>query len=287
MAHLHAILATESPLAVLVKRGPGRCSGLFGWDRRSDTFENGQWLKQRLDHGAADLSPDGTLFVYYINTQRYGREHSVYRAVSRPPWLKALTFWSGKNWLDGPGPGLFFRDRDKTLKLHASAHAPQWNHAGIQTVTELPHFPPWTALAQVPFIHRRLQRYGWTTAFPVEYPTPGQIMSDADWERIARQTPAFDRSLPGGWTLRQIRCGPRKKLRQGISNESFSLLPPGGEPIPMPDWEWADHDAPRNRLVWTADCTLFAAPWTRRGLGAPRVLLDTNGFGFETKQAPY
>ena len=73
MAHLHAILATQSPLAVLVKRGPGRCSGLFRWDRRSDTFENGQWLRQRLDHDAADLSPDGTLFVYFVNTQRYGR----------------------------------------------------------------------------------------------------------------------------------------------------------------------------------------------------------------------
>jgi len=138
MAHLHAILATESPLAVLIKRGPGRCSGLFVWDRRADTFENGQWLKQKLDHAGADLSPDGTLFVYYVNTQRHGREHSVYRAVSRPPWLTALSFWSAKSWIDGPGAAMFFRDRDKSLKLFTSAHAPKWNHLGIKTVTELP-----------------------------------------------------------------------------------------------------------------------------------------------------
>jgi hypothetical protein len=38
MAHLHALLAAESPAAVLIKRGPGRVSCTIGWDRRTDTF---------------------------------------------------------------------------------------------------------------------------------------------------------------------------------------------------------------------------------------------------------
>ncbi len=289
MAHLHALLATESDSAVLIKRGPGRCSGLLRWDRRSDTFEHGQWLKQKLDHDGADLSPDGKLFVYYVNTQNPNREHSVYRAVSRPPWLKALTFWSSSSWTHGPGTGMFFRDLDHSLRLYALAHAPAWDQLGIKTATELPKVPPWTTMDQGHLLWTRLQRDGWLVTRPFVHPSLEEVVTDhVDWLKLEQQTPTLERRLPFGWTLQQVHCiRSGRQQNQPISFQSFALLPPNAEPVAMPTWEWADFDASRHRLVWTADCTLFAAPWTTKGLGEPKALLDTSGMGFVPVKAPY
>jgi hypothetical protein len=287
MAHLHAILATESPVAVLIKRGPGRCTGILRWDRRSDTFEHGQWLKLNFSHCGADLSPDGALFVYYVETHNPNREHAFYRAISRPPWLKALAFWSTKSWIDGPGTGMFVHDRSHTLKLYASAHKPVWDKLGIKTVDELPAIPPWNAIAKGPLLWTRLQRDGWIVTVPYE-PNPWAPSPLVKWHGTDKRTPTLERSLTGGWTLRQQHgCRSGVLHNQPIASESFALVAPDGEPVPKPAWEWADYDTPRKRIVWTAGRMLFAAPWTTAGPGGEQVLFDANGLGFVRREAPY
>ena len=40
---LHVILARESPEAVVIRRGPSKCTAVIGWNRETDHFSIGQW----------------------------------------------------------------------------------------------------------------------------------------------------------------------------------------------------------------------------------------------------
>jgi len=289
MAHLHAILATESPMAILIKRGPGRCSGTIGWDRRSDSFEVGQWIKQRIDYDKADLSPDGEHFVYYVNTQRWSEENSIYRAVSRPPWLKALAFWGSKPQTYGPGVGMFFRDANGTLKLRASVHHPaEWDRIGIRVVGDYPDIHPWNGMAKDAYLFIRLQRDGWIPMTAWEKCPNDEAEGVARWSGGSQHRIIFEKSLPHGWTLRQTHwCGLTKDENQATSWESFALVSPMGGVQPQSNWEWADVDTVGKRVVWTADCILFCSDVIRRGLETAKLLLNLQNTRFEARQAPY
>ncbi len=288
MAHLHVLLATESPSALLIKRGPGRCSGTIGWDRRTDRFEVGQWMKKRLDYYAADLSPDGDYFVSYVNTQRWGEEHSVYLAVSRAPWLKALMFWSTDSWTKGPGTGMFFRDVDGVVKLLATEEKPHWDHLGMPVVAKLPDQPPWSTMVRGRYLWLRLQRDGWTAAPSAWEKCP---VADSDKTRRGEVNPprmVFEKPLPHGWKLRQAEGDWHSRQHNQPSGfMTFDLVTPDGKVLRQTDWEWAEFDAVRNRLVWTADCILYAAGITPDGPRTANLLLDTRGMGFEPREAPY
>lgn len=56
-ARLQIILAHNSPQALVIRRGPSRYTAVIGWDRKTDTFQVGQWLKGKIVD--ADISPNG------------------------------------------------------------------------------------------------------------------------------------------------------------------------------------------------------------------------------------
>jgi hypothetical protein len=62
---LYAVVARKAPVAVVFRRGPARQVELLRWDVETDTVEAGQWLKGRVHECRADLSPDGSLLVYF------------------------------------------------------------------------------------------------------------------------------------------------------------------------------------------------------------------------------
>ena len=64
-ARLHVILAREAPLAVVIRRGPAKQVCTVLWNRRTDEFTLGQWLKGRIYEDRCDLSPDGRYFIYF------------------------------------------------------------------------------------------------------------------------------------------------------------------------------------------------------------------------------
>jgi hypothetical protein len=142
VAHLHAVLASRSPSAILLKRGPGKATGSFGWNRRTDSFTTGQWVRKIIDHTATDLSPDGKHFLYFVNTGGWLLENHVYRAIARAPWLKALAFWGSSPREFGPGAGLFFCDARGALRLRAGPARPEWDHLGLEVVPEFPSTRP-------------------------------------------------------------------------------------------------------------------------------------------------
>ena len=84
---LHILLARESTKAVIIRRGPSKQVGLFGWDRKTDVITMGQWLKGRIYELRCDLSPDGRHMIYFAMNGRWNDPVSMgsWTAISRAP----------------------------------------------------------------------------------------------------------------------------------------------------------------------------------------------------------
>src|SRR5438067_10571875 len=107
-ARLHVLLASHSPLAVVLRKGPTNAVCSILWDRSADQFNLGQWMRGRIYERRADISADGKHWIYLA---RGGRVNSPtkgsWTAISRVPWLKAVVLHGkGDCWLGG---GLFTR----------------------------------------------------------------------------------------------------------------------------------------------------------------------------------
>ena len=122
---LFVIPARDAHKAVVLRRGPSNWCHVILWNTEFDAFEEGAWFKGRIREHACDLSPDGQLFVYFAS--KYRRMHTSYgsdwTAVSRPPWLYALTLWPN---LTHRGGGRFAAKRK--LKLFTTGHRTHPDH---------------------------------------------------------------------------------------------------------------------------------------------------------------
>lgn len=47
-ARLHVLLARDAPSGLVIRRGASRQVAVIGWDRDTDTFALGQWLRGRI-----------------------------------------------------------------------------------------------------------------------------------------------------------------------------------------------------------------------------------------------
>ena len=121
---LFVIPARGVPVAIILRRGPSKWYHVIRWQMDTDTFELGAWLRGKIYEEKCDLSPDGNLMVYSCHggAIRPGYTDS-WTAVSRAPWLYALTLWpQGTTY---GGGGRFLTNRE--LSLH-SFNRPQKTH---------------------------------------------------------------------------------------------------------------------------------------------------------------
>lgn len=100
---LHLFFAREDGRAVILRQGPSKVFRMILWDRDTDAFEDGQWLKHKVYVERCDLSPDGRHFIYFaLNGDWGGESRGSYTAISRPPWFTALAlFPQGDTWGGG------------------------------------------------------------------------------------------------------------------------------------------------------------------------------------------
>jgi len=137
-ARLHVVMAREANKAVIVRRGPSRWVRLILWHTDTDEFEGGQWLRGRIYGERCDLSPDGSLFLYFA-TQHHkyaGGYRGTWTAISKPPYLTALALWPvGSTWCGG---GIFIDNR--TICLHhcgpAEAHPNHQPPKGLRIISD-------------------------------------------------------------------------------------------------------------------------------------------------------
>lgn len=100
VVRLYLYFATENDRAVILRQGPTRQFRMILWHRMSDTFEDGQWVKQRVYPECCDLSPDGRHFLYAMLDGKWQAPgEGVYTAISQPPYFTALSlFPEGSTW---------------------------------------------------------------------------------------------------------------------------------------------------------------------------------------------
>jgi hypothetical protein len=109
VVRLHLFFATENDRAVILRQGPTRQFRMILWYRDTDTFEDGQWLKQKVYVERCCLSPDGRHFLYFALDGHWDSDaEGAFTALSRPPYWTALAlFPCGDTW---GGGGVFLDD---------------------------------------------------------------------------------------------------------------------------------------------------------------------------------
>jgi len=130
---LFVVFAARAPVGVVIRRGPSSWASLTRWETDVDRFTPGACFRGRLYEEKCDVSPDGSLFVYAAHQgRRLGTSVThAWTAVSRLPWLHALTLWPmGTTY---GGGGRFVGDRRLVLRGASAAH-PEHPLAGLEVV---------------------------------------------------------------------------------------------------------------------------------------------------------
>jgi hypothetical protein len=270
-APIHVLMARNAPIGLVIRRGPSERVATLLWNRNSDEFQLGQWLKGRIYERRSDLSPDGKHFLYFaMNGQWQAEARGSWTAISRVPFLKALAIfpkgdcwhggglWTGcqKFWLNDGYGHTVLRDSEQ-FRRDAEWH-PAENYGGECLGVYYP----------------RLVRDGWgfkETAFA----------NDSD----RRDT--FEKRCRQGWILRKIAHAEssRQSSKSCYWDEHELIHPRSNQSISYPHWELADLDG--ERLVWAAGGKLMAGRFGSQGLEDEALLFDFNEMTFEGLEAPY
>lgn len=270
-ARLHVLLASAATVGLVLRRGPAKQVATLLWDRKTDQFTLGQWLKGRIYERRCDLSPDGTYFIYFAMNGRWrGEAKGSWTAVSRAPYLKALVLypkgdcwnggglWTGRRqyWLNG---GCYYAPLHQTSEIERDEAFQPTDYFGGECPSV--YYP-------------RLMRDGWTLANREKQPS-GQSAT------------IFEKPIGKGWQLRKIahaQIGPPPgKGCYWDEHELINLKT--DEWLAYPDWEWAEVDG--NSLVWATGGKLFRGRLGKTALFDEREIYDFNDMQFEPIEAPY
>jgi len=270
-ARIHVLLASHESVGVVLRRGPSKHICTMLWDRHKDEFTLAQWLKGRIYERRSDLSPDGRYMIYFaMNGQWNSETKGSWTAISRAPWLKAITLLGkGDCWHGG---GLFTSNRTYWLNGGYGHRIMQNSSEVRQDTTYQPSANYGGECRGVYYL--RLQRDGWTCLSRNKL----GAWNDLD---------VFEKPLKAGWLLRklahaEIGAPPGK----GCYWDEHELEHhTAGVTLKYPQWEWADWD--RDRLVWSTDGCLYTGDLGHNDLKDVRLLYNFNDLHFEPLCAPY
>lgn len=264
---LYVLLASQARLGLVIRRGPARKVATILWDRKSDEFKLGQWMKGRIYERRCDLSPNGNYFLYFAMNGKWASEtKGAWTAVSRAPYLKAVALYpKGDCWHGGgvwTGPGTFWLSGQHEVLRESSM------------VRRDPTYdPPHAVLFEQADSTRHL-RDGWS------------LLDRGTLEAWPRH-PVFEKPLGRGWILRKVLNAAKHRPKdRGFDWDHYEIVhSESGTNLACPEWDWADLDD--RRLVWAAQGKLFAAQITKHGPADERELFDFGPMEIEAIEAPY
>lgn len=275
---IYAILARKAPRAVVFRRGPTRQVLILNWDTESHEFRLGQWFKGRIYERRCDLSPSGEKLVYFA--AKYRAPHRTWTAVSRPPFLTALTLWpKGDAW---GGGGLFKNERTLLLN-HRADEMTLADEFYLPKALNLEAFgddPGWGE--DEPILSSRLTRDGWS------------LKQKGSWREnefgsklwIEFTEPKIWVKPRRRWTLEMRilglnqRDGPWDVLEHVVSDAE------GHVALSLGRSDWADWSH-SGELLFARQGRLYRiAVDPQTGPGAPEELIDLRNFRFEAVEAP-
>jgi hypothetical protein len=238
---LKGIMASQSPVCVIFRKGPYRLVQVIKWYTDTDRFEEGQWLAGQIDPHTVHLSPNGQLMVYNAESPEY-RIHQrrtsnpmAWTAVSKPPYLTALSIWffddCQYNHTDHCGSFV----SNKLLKIDLAGRLLKPD----REISRGKHKPTIEALDGQDSTYLERSE-GWETLSQLICPEKG----------VPYRVHSKQKKV-GLITLTLI-----KGRRDGISNNRYTTEPPIGPAFKKTDW--ADFDQ-SGRLIFAQNGKLFGA----------------------------
>jgi hypothetical protein len=240
---LQILLARKASVGVIFRRGPTRWVQLILWDTKNDKFSPGQWFHGHIYVGRSDLSPDGSLLIYFANkfnrkTVSPDSEYTyAWTAISKPPYLTALALWpKGDCWHGG---GLFEGRKQVFLNHRPESANPHPKHLP-KGVRVRPN--PEAYGEDDPVVIPRMERDGW------------KFVQSLDYDYYAKRTKQpviFEKPfLKGKFTLRiETYYEPHQQLLCYLADRK-------GRQMEIGLGSWADIDQ-QGRLVFSSGGKLF------------------------------
>lgn len=275
---LHVLLASQAPLGIVIRRGPSKQYCTLLWDRQTDTFTLGQWLKGRIYEHRCDLSPDGKHFLYFAMNARRSRQGPMcWTAISRTPYLRAIALYGDEEtWLGGGhfldnktysvNGGVFFHTLRESKEVVMKKPDPKAKAIPLGEAAKQSKYPMTGDLGV--YGHRQ-ERYGWTLATGFKNHFVFEKPFGRDWllKMLVNQGSSGKKGKPSTWSEYSLVHLPTQTVQH------------------FPDWEWAEAD--RSRLVWATGGQLWAGQLNNSGLINEKMLYDFNDMHFEAIKAPY
>ena len=192
-------------------------------------------------------------------------------AISRTPYLKALSlWWHGTGWNGG---GIF--ESEKEFYLNRPPERIAKTIPGVQDrrFKELP-------------LTDELREQGWGTHGECMMVYDFRLERDG-WRYLENAAPGwfYEKTLPNGWILRKEFPGGYESWHE-IYWERHSLLDTDGKVlIEGKEWRWAEYDGYRKRIVYAENGAIYAL---KLKLPLQPVLLqDFNEMTYQRISAPY
>jgi hypothetical protein len=238
-------------VGLVIRHGTAKSVCILLWNRKTDKFTLGQWMRARIDTESCDLSPNGDHFLYtaakyaLFRPSKYVEvgQSVAWTVVSRSPYLKAVAYYPQHR-----AGGWFLNQHEYCVPGGNSDPDDRESPEVRRVVADLP----------VPSLYgARLLRGGW-------------VMEDLR-AQFARRID-YIKQAGAGWELRH---SPQKSYR----------LSQGQLEADTSGWEWADIDG--ERLVWATNGCLWSGHMRREGIRRIKLLHDFNGMSFERLAAPH
>lgn len=272
-ARVHVILARESKLAIVFRRGPSKQVATYLWDRSNDTFKLGQWLKGRIYERRSDLSIDGKYLIYFaMNGKWHSQTRGAWTAISKAPYLKAIELYTKGDCYEGGGLFLsknrfWLNDRhftkDKQL-LDSKEVIRDGTYVGSNDL----------GYEDRAVYYPRLIRDGWKLISTEKY---------KKWHSVT----IFEKSY-NGWVLRKIAHEQiEAEEGRGVYWDEHELINKGlNFSLSYSDWEWADFN--EDFVLWATKGCLYRSSLKARNIIKNSIMLyDFNSCRFKAIEAPY
>lgn len=276
---LHVLLAAQSNIGLVIRRGPSNQFCTLLWNRKTDHFSIGQWLKGRIYEHRSDLSPNGKYFLYFAMNARRSRQGPLcWTAVSRAPYLRAIALYGEEDtWFGG---GHFINDKTYNIARGAFFHTLRESNevllhkpdpkAATCSLDEAAAQSKYPIIGDLGLYCRRLERDGWSLV-------SGHIKNHF----------VFEKAIGRDWLIMlSINQGASQKRGKPSTWNEYSLVHlPTQTVTQYPDWEWAELD--RSRLVWATNGQIWSGMLHKNALYNEKMLYDFNDMEFEAIKAPY
>lgn len=310
---IYALIAPRARIAVVFRQGPSRQVLLLRWNMAVDSFESGQWFKGRIYERCCDLSPSGKYLVYFAGNQK--PPYYSWTAVSKPPYLTALTLWPS----GGSGGGGLFKSDSSLYLNHNLPTDGLALRSSVPKGFDLLPFAENIDRSQSHFIlKQRMKRDGWIEVQKGIAHSGGPSFAEmmerttAIKKLLAEEGPGFDSSklpetfntktkTPAMWTVfepvdiwQKSTSSYRLEMRTlgfGETNgptvvTEYSVLALDGcVLIDLGRADWADWDS-NGDLLYAKSGAIYRLPKAEIGKGEARMLIDLTQERFRPLEAP-